>query len=138
MITPIPDAVSRLTRQFGIESRHDTKDNLLEPLQNGEPYTPANMAEIELAVAAWKPLSLAATPNPFPYASGTTITVRSATDVADVALLVGGVPATVTLTNGVGTLTIAPLQSPTLPPHRLVVAQNQAVFGYATLTLEAV
>lgn len=133
--TSIPDATERLLRQFNVESAHNAQT--LTPLQGGQPYTPANLAEIESAVAAWRPFSLSAPAAQFAHATGVTVTITTAADVTSVDVLVRGQSVSVPIVGGVGTLQIN-ASAPTLPPHIVIQAQNQAVFGYATLTLEAV
>lgn len=134
--TTVSDACVRLLRQFNIESRHD--GSVLEPLQDGDPYTPANASEIADAVAAWRPFHLSADRTTI-LADGVTaatITVRCAADVPSVALWIGAVAHTVQLSAGVGAVQIV-REVATLPPHIIVKAQDQSVFGYAQITIVA-
>jgi hypothetical protein len=65
-----------------------------------------------------------------------TITVRTGEQEPSIDLLVAGAIVKVPLSGGVGTLQIA-RQVPTLPPHIVVRAQNQAVYGDAVITIKA-
>lgn len=136
MITRVADSPQRIFRMFVVESSQDGFDVSL--LFSGQPYTPPNMAEISAAVAAFLPLSIAVTPNPVPADSITpcVVTVRTAEDVSTVPLLVGGVAVDVAVIAGVGIFEIV-RSVPTLPPHIVIRAADQSVFGYATLTLQA-
>lgn len=136
MQTSVLDACERLLVTFGVQSRHDAGSGLLEVLQDGEPHTPANAAEIAAAVALWKPLSLSADRTTIPADGVTPATVTVRSSVASVALWIGGVAHVVALVDGVGTVEIV-RDVITLPPHIVVKAQEQAVFGYAQVVIAA-
>ena len=66
-----------------------------------------------------------------------TIAVWSASDVAEITLSVRDATATLPLAAGIGTLQLT-FGAPTLPPHVVVKASDQALFGIASVTVEAV
>ena len=66
-----------------------------------------------------------------------TVTVRSAGDVAEIALDVRGETVTLPLVAGVGVLELT-ASAPTIAPHIVVKAVDQALFGTARITVEAI
>lgn len=124
MITNIEDACERLLAQFGVQSVRLSGN--LTPLQGGTPYTPANIADIEAAVATWKPLELWKS-----FQNTAWVRVITSAEVASIELFIVETEQTITvpLEQGVGDLDLTNHIGFT----RSIRATNQAVFGYAQL-----
>jgi len=102
------------------------------------PPTPEQEAEAAALLLAARPLELTTNRATIPPdgVTAATVTVKTAPDVASVSLDIRGVVAVVACSAGVGTQDITS-EAATLPPHIVVKAADQAVFGYAELTIRA-